>query len=259
MDKRDNILIWVNNDIEEKYQKHLDSFLNKLNLYPTRLYIDGKNVHYLNTAYSTTTNHIIHNRRDSKSILHNKIMKLSPIFILTITKHNNVNFSKNTTHIINLSKSLNIPVLVIPTNLLELNLDKIITTIDFKKQSKERIAWANFWGKKIKAKIEVFYPNEKDDYIVEDINANIFYTKKLFIQSENRFNIISTNSKSEKNTDWAIKKAEENAGCLLLLSTSNFNLLPQIFKPKEIKLLNKCRKIPLFLIPPNHDYTIPCH
>lgn len=258
MNKKDTVLVWISNNIEKKYQEQIDSLLNRLNLYATRLYTDHDNVQFLNNNKYNTQNSITYFTKEKKSALYNKIIKTSPIFILTIIEHNNINYSKKDTFIINLSKDINVPLLLIPTSLLEFKLNKIITTIDFRTYSKERIVWANYWAKKINTKIEVIHPTENDNYIAEDINANIYFSKKLFSQSKITYNILKTDHKSEIITDIAIQRANEKDNNMLILSTSNVSIFPGIFKPKEIKLINKCRSS-IFIIPPYHDYTIPCH
>lgn len=259
MHEKNSILAWVDSDNETKSLKFLKLLNNKLNLYLARLYIHEKNVHFSNNALFNSNNTITHNKKDSNTALQNKIMKLNPLFMLVAIDHNNVKYSKNLTNLIVIIKRLSIPLLVLPDSTTPKDLKHIITTLEFTNRSKERVVWANYWCKKFSAKIEALYPTEKDNYIVGDINENIYFAQKLFKQSKNRFQISNTNKVSKESIDDSIKLAEEKTDPILIISTGNISLLPSIFKPKELNILNKCRKIPVFLIPPNYDFTIPCH
>lgn len=259
MYEKNSILAWVNSDNEAESLNYLEFLSNKLNLYLTRLYIDEKNAHFPNTNLSNRNHIISHQKKESNTVLQNKILKTNPLFMLVITNHNNVKYSKNITNLIIIIKKLSIPLLVIPENTKPEDLKHIITTIKFTNRSKERIVWANYWGKKFAAKIEALHPTEKDSYIISDINENIYFAQKLFKQSKNRYQISNTNKISEEAADDSIRLAEEKTDPILIFSTGNISLLPSIFKPKELNILIKCRKIPVFLIPPNYDFTIPCH
>lgn len=259
MHEKNSILAWVNSDNEEESLNYLKLLSNKLNLYLARLYIDEENVHFSNNNLSSQNYNISHKKKDSNTVLQNKIMKLNPLFIMVITDHNNVKYSKNISNLIVIIKRLSIPILVTPSPTGSSDLKHIVTTIEFTNRSKERTVWANYWGKKFAAKIEALNPSEKDPYIVENINENIYFAQKLFKQSKNKYQISNTQKRSEETLNDAIKLAENKTNPIVIYSTGNISLFPSIFKPKELNILNKCRKIPVFLIPPNYDFTIPCH
>lgn len=259
MSDKDNILVWVNSDSSQKSLNHVKFLSNKLNLYSTGLYTDTKSVHYSNTDNLLFNNIIVHNKNESNSLLQNKIKKIAPLFMLIPTRHNNVENLKKYINILIVIKKLSIPFLVIPEDCSPKNFEHIISNIEYSKKSKDRVMWSNYLARKLSAKIELIIPTEKDAYISQNINNNIYFAEKLFKQSNNDYDIHKTPNPSEKLTQDTIRLSVERKYGTILLSTNNGTFLPHIFIPFELKIINKCRKKPILFIPPNEDFLIPCH
>lgn len=179
--------------------------------------------------------------------------------MLVIYDHNNVKFSKNFINILMIIKKLKTPFLILPNDCSIENLKHIITTIEYTKKSKDRIMWANYLGRKLSSSIRLIFPTEKDTGILSNIKDNIYFAEKLLKKSQNNYTFQETGNQSEKLITDSIKLAEIKKNATIILSTDNINMLPHIFKPFEIKIINICRKNPVLFIPPNEDFLIPCH
>ncbi len=259
MNNKDNILVWVNDASNNTIVNFTEFLSNRLNLSPTGVYIEMKNVQYLNTNSFNFDNIFAINNNSANTIIQNKILKISTLFMLIPYDHNNVKFSKNFINILMLLKKHKTPFLIIPNNCTIDKFNHIITAIDYSKKSKDRIMWANYLGRKLSSNIELLFPKEKDTGILNSIKDNIYFADKLLKKSQNNYSFLETENQSEKLIADSINLAETKNNATLILSTDNITILPHIFKPFEIKILNICRKNPVLFIPPNEDFLIPCH
>ncbi len=140
-------------------------------------------------------------------------------------------------------------------------LKNIAFTIDFEKESKEKIPWASYFGRFNRSLIYVCYPEYKDDYLSRSTQENLRFVKKMFeelnvnyvVEEIGRVNYSSTIDME------AIKRFENNRiGLLIAVSTRGKTVIDFLrFRP-EYKTIRNPYKIPVLMLNPREDIYVLC-
>lgn len=132
---------------------------------------------------------------------------------------------------------------------------KIIFPLNFRKEMKEKTGWVTYFAKNIKIQINLIYS--------ESIDQRLFNNLKFCTNFFDKFDLTynkTTLQKSNKSIDkLALQIAhDENALCMVILTTKEENLWHKIFGFPESSIISNTHGIPVLCINPKKNLYIPC-
>lgn len=135
----------------------------------------------------------------------------------------------------------------------------IIVPVNYRKESKEKMIWASYFGRFNKAIIHLVTAKEKYEPYVRSIKAMLIFTKKMFEAFSFDYQIVKTQRKSKDITTEALKISKSlNSDLLILMTNRNYGWLDAHFGPAQLKQILRNEKNPVLFINPLKDYYLPC-
>ncbi len=135
----------------------------------------------------------------------------------------------------------------------------VIVPIDHKKESKEKMIWASYFGRFNNAIIHLIISKEKDDYFMKTIRNTLLFTKKLFSQFSFKYKIHKSELSSRQIDEEAFKISTTQESDLIVLMTGKTQDIFFLgYNSKKIKHFIKHYPNPILLINPLKDYYLPC-
>ena len=138
--------------------------------------------------------------------------------------------------------------------------ENVIVPIDHRKESKEKMIWASYFGRFNKAIIHLITPKENTESYIRTIKATLIFTKKMFEAFTFQYQIVKTNCRSKHVNTEGIKVSKQlNSDLLILMSHSNPGWITSQFGPSQLKKILRKEKNPILFINPLKDYYLPCN
>ena len=135
----------------------------------------------------------------------------------------------------------------------------IILPIDHKKESKEKMIWASYFGRLNNAVIQLIPASEKEEAFKKTIRNTLLFTKKMFSQFIFNYKIHKSEFSSKHIDEEAFKVATTNESDLIVLMTGKAQGVFFLrYNSKKIKHLINHYPNPILLINPLKDYYLPC-
>lgn len=190
----------------------------------------------------------------------NTIKQLEAIFIVTQFSNKMLQtYRKN--EIFRYLYKARIPSILIGAKTKEIcSYQNIIVPVDFKRETKEKMIWASYFGRFNKALIHLFVANHKVESVQRKIKATIIFTKRMYEQFDFDYKIV----KSSRSSNWLRQDAflfseEFDSDLMVLLSQKNDGLFNKYLGPLEIKKYLRKKNNPILFINPLKDYYLPCN
>ena len=190
----------------------------------------------------------------------NSIQQLNAIFLITQFPINRINHSYKKNRIFKWLMDARIPTIVVSekTNP-ECDFKNIFVPIDYRRETKEKMIWASYFGRFNQAVIHLIASNEKSEAMKRRIKATLLFTKKMYEQFTFDYKIVKAKSNSNriKKESFQISK-EWNSDLIVLMSDPNA-WFSSYFGPKELKRFLLKEENPILVINPLKDYYLPCN
>ncbi len=139
------------------------------------------------------------------------------------------------------------------------NYSNIILPIDHKKESKEKMIWASYFGRFNNAIVQLILAKEKEDVFMKTIRNTLLFTKKMFSQFIFEYKIHKSELSSRYIDEEAFKTSTTKESDLIILMTGKAQGVFFLrYNSKKIKHLIKHYPNPILLINPLKDYYLPC-
>jgi len=136
----------------------------------------------------------------------------------------------------------------------------IIVPIDYRKESKEKMIWASYFGRFNDAIIHLIAPNEKSESYLRSIKATLMFTKKMFEQFSFKYNIVKTECQSKNINQEAVKFSQNlDSDLIVLMSNRNPGWIASYSGPSQLKSILRKEQNPILFINPLKDYYLPCN
>lgn len=136
----------------------------------------------------------------------------------------------------------------------------IIVPIDYRKESKEKMIWASYFGRFNDAVIHLIAPNEKSEAYLRSIKATLLFTKKMFEHFSFKYNIVKTECKSRNINRQAIQFSKNmDSDLIVLMSNRNPGCIASYSGPSQLKSILRKEQNPILFINPLKDYYLPCN
>ncbi len=155
---------------------------------------------------------------------------------------------------LNACRNLRIPYLFFKNSFPELHLKKILIPVTFLEEEVEKAHFASAFGRFCQSRITLLQARDYGSKAA----SNVEKMKTLFDKFDLDFGVEQAEKDSFKVESEAIRKAEEEAFDLLMISASrDYGLDDILFGPKENKFVRQS-KVPILLINPRGDLYALC-
>lgn len=189
------------------------------------------------------------------------IQELDAIFIITQFQRSSISHFLKQNAIYKWILEAKIPsILVTEQTKSDCEYKNIIVPIDYRKESKEKMIWASYFGRFNDAIIHLIAPNEKSEGYLRTIKATLLFTKKMFEQFKFEYKITKTECSSRNINREAIKFSKNyNSDLIVLMSNRNPGWLASYSGPTQLKSILRKEHNPILFINPLKDYYLPCN
>lgn len=190
----------------------------------------------------------------------NTIQQLEAIFIVTEFAKGKLSAIKQN-EVFNYLYKAKIPSILLGEKSEEnCNYQNITVPVDFKRETKEKMIWASYFGRFNQAVIHLFVANHKTESAQRKIKATLIFTKRMYEQFNFDYKIVKSERSSNCLKQDAYSFSEQfHSDLIVLLSQKNDGLLNKYFGPAEIKKYLRNNKNPILFINPLKDYYLPCN
>jgi nucleotide-binding universal stress UspA family protein len=131
---------------------------------------------------------------------------------------------------------------------------KIVIPIDFTRENKEKLRWADYISRYFKSKVFLYVsnvaPSQED---LKRTRTNLSFAKKYLEDKQIDFEISATPEKGSF-ADHVLKYALDiNADLIMIMTTSEVGIVSYVFAPAEQAIIANNSKIPVMCINPRTD------
>lgn len=142
------------------------------------------------------------------------------------------------------------PFVVVQAPPIHKEVNNVVFPIDFRAESKEKLAWAYYLAKNFNTKIHICKPEIKDEFMVKKVRSNLLFAKK-YLDERNIDYDITTVEGTDDFAEATIKFGKNvNTDLILILTTKNITLQDYILGADEQKIIANNAKIPVMCVNP---------
>jgi nucleotide-binding universal stress UspA family protein len=128
--------------------------------------------------------------------------------------------------------------------------DKIVFPVNFKSENREKLIWAIYFGKIVKAKIHFIKQDVHDKSLLKKVNHNLTFAKKYLSKYHVDYEIATT-AKSGSFAKETINFAKEiEADLMLIMTTKNIGTIDYVVGASEQFIIANTAKIPVMCVNP---------
>ena len=141
------------------------------------------------------------------------------------------------------------------------HLKKVAFTIDFEKQSKEKVLWASYFGRFFQSKIHCLYYTYRDEFLKRKFQDNHMFVSKMLssFQVQLFFEEIKARKKWRLDQDALKQSVETDAGLFIAIAVENKSFVSYLTGgTSEERLLLMLKKTPVMLLNPRKDLYVLC-
>jgi nucleotide-binding universal stress UspA family protein len=133
--------------------------------------------------------------------------------------------------------------------------EHIVLPVDFRREDKEKVNWLVYLYKHFNSKIHIIKPLKSDKRLLNGVNTNILFTRKILDQKNVEYDIITAPGKksfAKETIEYAIQiKAE----VIVIMTTKNIGLADYVMGADEQYIIANSAKIPVMCINPRVGLT----
>lgn len=129
----------------------------------------------------------------------------------------------------------------------------IVCPIDFTKENKEKLRWADFISRYFNTKLYLFVPYIVDNTLLKKTKANLTFAKNYLEEHHIKFEIKASQEKG-KFSEQTIAFAEEiKADLIMIMTTKHIGFADYMFGADEQQIISNNASIPVMTINPRLD------
>ncbi|WP_127343368.1 hypothetical protein [Ancylomarina longa] len=222
--------------------------------------LDENTIELIKNANPSDISYQIVRTDTPKRGLNNLIQQLEAIFILTQFPVHRIDRSYKLNPIFKWLFDAKIPTILLSRNTkLECNYKNIIIPVNYRKECKEKMIWASYFGRFNQAVLHLIAASEQSEDLSRKIKATLLFTKKMFEQFKFDYKII----KSQSNSFSLEKEAYElssrlDSDLMVLMLNHQEGWFSTHFGPQKLKKYLCQKESPILFINPLKDYFLPC-
>jgi len=136
---------------------------------------------------------------------------------------------------------------------------KIILPIDLRGGNSETALWSSYFGRFNQAGIVVVAANDKNKDEHQQVNKNVYLSKKLFLKFKLEHKIFKGTKSSFRNAFEALEIAQSSqSDLMIMLGSSSITPLNWIVGLPERKIIDNAGNLPVLIVNPRKDNYILC-
>ncbi len=129
-------------------------------------------------------------------------------------------------------------------------LKKVVLPINFKKENKECVNWANYFAKKYGTKFYIFKAKNTDQSFIKGVDSNIYFINKFFNSKNIRYDIQTASVAGDFAKETVTFAKEIEADAILVMTTRDIKLTDYVLGAQEQYIIANTEKIPVVCINP---------
>ena len=139
------------------------------------------------------------------------------------------------------------------------SMNNIAMTIDFKKESKDKLIWSSYYARFNKSSVSVLYYDYKDEFLKNKWYSNMKFLHMFYTNLNLTFVPSIIPSKSTFPDINALNYIEDkNIGLLITVTTKEKDAMEFIIGVQEQKTIVNDQKIPILFLNPREDLYVLC-
>lgn len=147
----------------------------------------------------------------------------------------------------------NVPFIVVQKSPTDTPFKNIVMPVDFTRENKEKLRWADFIARYFNIKLHLFVPFIADQTLLKKTKANLVFAKNFLDERGIQYEIKASQQKG-KFSDQTVAYAEEVGGDLIMImTTKNIGIADYIFAADEQAIIANKPGIPVMCINPRLD------
>lgn len=146
-----------------------------------------------------------------------------------------------------------VPFIVVQAPPVQKKYSSVVLPVDFKKENKEKLSWAEFLGKFFKAKMRIITPKIPEGQMLQRTKANLVFAKKYLENRGIDYEIDTADGGNDfamETVDFA-KKIE--ADIILIMTTKNISFQDYMLGAHEQFVIANSAHIPVMCVNPRTD------
>lgn len=179
--------------------------------------------------------------------------------VIAMEKNSRLRFYKDV-QFMKESKQFKMPFLMVHAQEPHPEQSKVIyLPIGFRKEEKEKMVWASYFGRFNNSKIKVIKARETDSTARARVMAHVMFAKKLFDQFNLHYEIVNSVHNSFGVTKEALQLAHnDQKGIVMICTTKHYGPEEEIIGPPELKIVKNREQVPVFCVNPRQDLYVLC-
>lgn len=143
-----------------------------------------------------------------------------------------------------------VPFIVVQEKPVKPGYENVVFPVDFRRETKEKVAWANFMSKNFNSKFLVIKRKSKDSGFKKNISSNLLYFENFFKNNDIPYELHAASGKKsfEKETIEYAKKM--NADMILVLTTRDIGFMDYLVGAGEQYIIANPEKITVMCVNP---------
>jgi nucleotide-binding universal stress UspA family protein len=129
-------------------------------------------------------------------------------------------------------------------------LKNIVLPVNFKRETKECVAWTNLFSKKFGTKFHLFKAKYNDSNYRKGLESNVFFISKYFNSKGIRFESQSAVGVSDFGKESISYAKKVDADAILLMTTRDIGFTDYVLGPQEQYIIANNERIPVICINP---------
>lgn len=145
-----------------------------------------------------------------------------------------------------------IPFIVVQDKLVPENYENIVFPIDFKSETKIKIALTASMASQLGSKIHIIAENADDPFHIKQIENNVTYAKKFFEEHDVAYEVVM--GKDGDFVDQILHYASSINADMLAVLNLNYRSISHLLKNKEEELITNEAQIPVLMVNPSNAF-----
>lgn len=133
--------------------------------------------------------------------------------------------------------------------------EHIVVPVDFKREDKEKVNWLVYLFNHFNSRMHIFKTEKSDRRLLQGVNGNIAFTRKILDQKNVRYDIISAPGKKSLAKETIEYAVEIKADLIVIMTTKNIGLTDFVMGADEQYIIANSAKIPVMCINPMSGLT----
>jgi nucleotide-binding universal stress UspA family protein len=129
-------------------------------------------------------------------------------------------------------------------------LREIVLPINYRRENKESINWANFFAKAFNARFHIFFAKHTDSNFVKGVESNLLFINKYFSQKGIRFELKSASAEMEFQDEVIHYAKEINADAIMVITTRDIGFADYVLGAQEQYIIANGEQIPVICVNP---------